>query len=89
MTITLEFLLFLQKCKTTAITDLAITDPACPALAPPPGKLPLDPNAPSLWNTSVGVLFTCCGLIAVAMAVRMFTRVYILKMLFTIEDGKT
>ncbi|KAF1357270.1 hypothetical protein EJ07DRAFT_167740 [Lizonia empirigonia] len=79
---TSDFLLFLQNC--SAATTI---DPACPALAPPPGELPLDLNAPTLWSTALGVLVTCCILIAVGMVVRVFTRAYIVRMFFTLEDA--
>lgn len=80
----LELLMFLQKCSTATVT----VNPACPALAPPPGELPLDPDASSMWSTSLGVPAACCVLVAVSMALRVFTRTYIINMFFTAEDGK-
>ncbi|KAJ8107083.1 hypothetical protein OPT61_g9108 [Boeremia exigua] len=80
----LELLLLLQECSNTTTT----INPACPALAPPPGQLPLDPNASSLWSTTLGVLIACCVLIALSMALRIFTRIRIIKRFFTLEDGK-
>lgn len=81
---TSDFLLFLHNCSVAETID-----PACPALAPPPGELPLDPNASTLLTTALGVLVTCCILIVVGMIVRVFTRAYIVRTVFALEDGET
>ncbi|KAH6625789.1 hypothetical protein C7974DRAFT_207391 [Boeremia exigua] len=78
-----ELLQLMFKCSNTT-TNI---DPACPALAPPAGELPFDPNASSLWSTSLGILTACCVLIALSMALRVFTRMYIIKRFFTLEDA--
>lgn len=83
-----ELLSLLLECSTAAASNSASINPACPALAPPPGELPLHPNAPSLWSHSVGVLAACCVLVCLSLALRMFTRSYITKRRFACEDGK-
>jgi Na+/phosphate symporter len=83
-----ELLSLLLECSIAAASNLTSINPACPALAPPPGELPLDPNAASLWSHSVGVLAACCALVCLSLALRMFTRSYITKRRFALEDGK-
>ncbi|KAI8942551.1 hypothetical protein NX059_000611 [Plenodomus lindquistii] len=58
----------------------------CPAGAPPPGQLPLDPNAYSLVPLTVGVSAACCALVLIAMSIRVFTRTYLVK-IFALEDA--
>lgn len=84
----IELLSLLLECSTEAASDPTSMNPACPALAPPPGELPLDPNAASLWSSSVGVLTACCALVCLSLALRLFTRTFIVKRRFALEDGK-
>lgn len=79
-----ELLALLIKCSDNTTT----VDYRCPALAPPPGELPLDPDAPSLWPISLGILTACCVLVTACVALRMFTRIKIVKRLFSVEDGE-
>ncbi|USP79422.1 hypothetical protein yc1106_06696 [Curvularia clavata] len=60
-------------------------DDACPALLPPSGEVPLDPNATSIWPWGLPIILTCLSITAVAMMIRIFTRAYITKM-FAVED---
>jgi|SRR5690242_16222433 len=79
-----ELLALLFKCSAKTTTIVL----ACPALAPPAGELPLDPDAPTLWSISLGILVACCVLVTVCVALRTFTRIRIVKKLFTLEDGE-
>lgn len=79
-----ELLVLLFECSDNTTT----IDLACPALAPPAGELPLDPDAPTLWSISLGILVACCVLVTVCVALRTFTRIKIVKGFFTLEDGE-
>jgi hypothetical protein len=70
----------LEKCGNADRPDLA-----CPGLAPPPGELPLDPNALSVLPTTQNVSIVCCVLVGVAIIIRVFTRSYLVKT-FALED---
>ncbi|OSS48377.1 hypothetical protein B5807_07810 [Epicoccum nigrum] len=83
----IELLSLLHECSTAAASDPTSINPACPALAPPPGELPLKPNAASLWSHSVGMLTACCALVCLSMVLRMFTRTFIVKKKFALEDA--
>lgn len=83
-----ELLSLLQECLTEAAKNPTSINPACPALAPPPGELPLDPNAATLWYPAVGILAACCALVCLSMALRIFTRTFIVKRRFALEDSK-
>ncbi|KAJ4986137.1 hypothetical protein SVAN01_08401 [Stagonosporopsis vannaccii] len=78
-----ELLVLLFKCSNNTIT----IDLACPALSPPAGELPLDPDAPSLWSISLGILVACSVLVTACVALRIFTRTRIVKRFFTLEDA--
>lgn len=83
-----ELFSLLLECSAATSNSPTSINPACPALAPPQGQLPLDPDAPSLWKESLGVLVACCVLVAASMALRVFTRMWIVKRPFAWEDGK-
>lgn len=70
----------LVKCLNVDIPDLA-----CPALMPPPGKMPLDPHAPNLWPIGFPLGVACLVLVGVAMMIRIFTRAHLVKV-FHLED---
>jgi hypothetical protein len=71
----------LERC-----VDVRFPDLACPALNPPPGMIPLDPNGTSILPTTQNVGIACCVLVGVARLIRIFTRTYIVK-IFALEDG--
>ncbi|CAI6341884.1 unnamed protein product [Periconia digitata] len=58
---------------------------ACPGLMPPPGVVPFSPNAPSRSNEIVVTVAVCFALAVPAVAIRIFTKAYILKQMHS-ED---
>jgi hypothetical protein len=80
-----DLLLLLAECADETATAI---NSSCLALAPPDGDLPLNPNAPTMWSTTFGILVACCVLIAMGMALRMVTRIHIVKQFFALEDCK-
>lgn len=81
-----DLLVLLAECADETATAI---NSSCPALAPPDGELPLNPDAPSMWSTTLGILVSCCVLIAVSLALRMFTRIHIVKSFFAVEDSES
>jgi hypothetical protein len=65
--------------------NVEIPDPGCPALMPPPGEIPLDPNAPDIWTAGLSVGIVCLVSVGVAMTIRVFTRAHVMKV-FALED---
>lgn len=61
-------------------------DPECPAMMPPPGVLPLDPNGASTWSFGMPVIAVCLILVGLSIIIRTFTRSYVLKV-FALEDA--
>jgi hypothetical protein len=66
--------------------NTSVLDPGCPALEPPAGTLPLNPNAYSLYPITLSLTVSFSILVFFAIVVRVFTRAYLLKH-FYIEDG--
>ena len=67
-------------------SSITIPDPACPALMPPTGEVPLDPNARSISATLEGVSIGCLTLVGIAITTRIFTRIHLIKT-FALEDS--
>ncbi|XP_014555757.1 hypothetical protein COCVIDRAFT_38473 [Bipolaris victoriae FI3] len=61
-------------------------DPGCPALMPPTGEMPLNPNASTIWPWGLPIIITCFALTGIAMMIRIFTRAYLTR-LFTFDDA--
>lgn len=66
--------------------DPLILDPnVCPGLQPPPGVIPMDPNAYSLRPYVIETTAVCLAFTVPAVVVRIFTKGYILKKM-QVED---
>jgi hypothetical protein len=71
----------LEKCVVANIPD-----PGCPALDPPSGAIPLDPNAASILPKTRAVTIVCSILVGLAIIIRIFTRAHLVKK-FALEDA--
>ncbi|KAF2646226.1 hypothetical protein P280DRAFT_544619 [Massarina eburnea CBS 473.64] len=65
--------------------DWESIDPACPALLPPDGQIPLDPNAYTIYPIALGLGVTFSVLVGISIILRVFTRSYIMRV-FRLED---